>query len=364
MDTDPTGLSTDQLETHLAHIEHTIGRLRRIQAVLVAEADRRQLPLADGARTLADWVAARLDVTSTTARRLVTLTHTEIHADGLSFDRQVALTRLADATGRPVDPDQWAGYDLAGLHRQVAHHRRLTPVGERDAVADRFVAFQPNLDSSSWRLWGQLPGTDGAIVEQALVARVDALPRPPDGSSVSRGQRSADALVTMAMDSLDTDRYPEPTGTGATVTILCDARDAAASNGETGVTVVGGPRVGVQALEEVLCDGTIEVVALTSDGTPLAVGPTTKTIPPRLRRFILARDQACTVDGCGSRYRLQPHHIHPRSHGGTYHPDNLTTLCWWHHHRIIHGLGYTIDPTSPPHRRRLTPPPTSTHPPP
>ncbi len=354
MDIDPTGLTTDHLETHLSRIEHAIGRLRRIQAQLLREADRRQLPLADGARTLVDWVAARLDVTHSTARHLLTLTH-GVEADGLSFDRQVALNRLAQATGRPVDPEEWAGYDVAGIHRQVAHHRRITPTLERDAVRDRYVALQPNLDQSSWRMWGQLPGVDGAIVEQALMERGDRLPTPADGVRPTRGQRSADALVTMALDTLD---HPdsESTGTHPVVTVLCDARDAAASNGETGVTVVGGPRVGPRALQEVLCEGTVELVALTSDGVPLAVGSTVSSIPPRLRRFILARDGGCTIDGCGSGSRLQPHHIHHRSHGGPHDPENLTTLCWWHHHRIIHGLGYTIDPTSPPHRRRLIPP--------
>jgi hypothetical protein len=110
------------------------------------------------------------------------------------------------------------------------------------------------------------------------------------------------------------------------------------------------------ALEAVLCDGTIDLIALTTDGTPLGVGNTTSTLPPRIRRYVLARDGACTIDGCQSRYRLQPHHIHHRAWGGDHDTVNLTTVCWWHHHRVIHGLGYRIDPTSPPMRRRLVPP--------
>ncbi len=358
MNIDPTGLTTDQLETRLVELETIVGRIRRLQARLIAEADRRQLPTADGARSLIDWTAARLDVTHSTARHLLTLTHSEMDGEGLSFDRTVALTRLAQLSGQPVDPVDWTGFDLSGIHRQVAHHRRLSRRIERDTVADRFVAVQPNLDQSSWRLWGQLPGTDGALVEQALITRADTLPTLPDGTRGTRGQRSADALVAMAMDSLDRPES-ESTGNGPMVTIICDARDAAPTNGQTGVTVVGGPRVGPQALEETLCEGTVELVALTTDGVPLAVGHTTRTIPPKLRRFVLARDQACTIEGCGSRSRLQPHHLHPRSQGGPHDPMNLTTLCWFHHHRVIHGLGYQIDPTSPPHRRQLLPPTTS-----
>jgi hypothetical protein len=134
------------------------------------------------------------------------------------------------------------------------------------------------------------------------------------------------------------------------------ASDAAPSNGETGVTLAAGPRVGPQALEAILCHGKIEVTADTAEGTPLATGPSTSATPPRIRRFVLARDQGCTAEGCTSRYRLQVHHRIPRSQGGSHHPDNLTTQCWYHHQVVIHGYGYHIDPPSPPGRLRYLPP--------
>ncbi len=45
----------------------------------------------------------------------------------------------------------------------------------------------------------------------------------------------------------------------------------------------------------------------------------------RTRRFVLALDGGCVIDGCASRHRLQPHHIIPRAMGGDHHPDNLAT---------------------------------------
>ena len=84
-------------------------------------------------------------------------------------------------------------------------------------------------------------------------------------------------------------------------------------------------------------------------------------IPPRVRRYVLARDGGCTADACRSRHRLQVHHIIPRSQGGTHDPENLATLCWFHHHVVVHGMSYAIDPDTPPHptppqRRRFKPP--------
>ncbi len=364
MEHDLSAITGDQLETELIRLEQLVARIRQTQTRLISEADRRQQPLADGCRTLIDWVASRLDVTHHTARDLVTLTRNETEGlSGWSFDRQVALTRLAAVKNEPVDPQDLARFDLTGIRRLVAHHRRVTRNSERDVVADRYVALQPSLDRDAWKLWGLLGADDGALVEQALTIRADQLPSPPDGLPQTRGQKQADALTSLCLDTL-TNREEDTgsNGSGPVVTVVCDTRDAAPTNGQTGVTVVSGPRVGPQALEAVLCDGTIDVVALTKDGTPLGVGQTTSTLPPRIRRFVLARDQACTIDGCRSRYRLQPHHIHHRAWGGAHDTENLTTLCWWHHHRVIHGYGYRIDPDSPPHRRRLKPP--ATGPPP
>jgi hypothetical protein len=148
----------------------------------------------------------------------------------------------------------------------------------------------------------------------------------PDHKRLPRAQRFADALVSIAQDSLD-GNHPEETGTGPIVSIFIDARLAAETNGEAGATIDTGPRVGPLTLEQILCDSQVEILTTTPDGTPLTVGPTTRTIPPKLRRSILHRDGgACTADGCQSRYRLQPHHIQPRSSDGTHKPDNLTTL--------------------------------------
>jgi hypothetical protein len=193
-------------------------------------------------------------------------------------------------------------------------------------------------------------------VVAALEAKADTFPAEPD--TRSRAARNADALWAISLDALCG-------GDGATIdastpllTVFVDATEAAASNGEAGVTVEAGPRVGKATIEAILCDGIVEVTASTSDGIPLTMGRRSRIIPPRLRRFVLARDGAvCTIAGCTSRYRLQIHHIKRWADGGSTDPENLTTVCWFHHHITIHGQGFTIDPNSPPQRRRLLRPP-------
>jgi len=68
-------------------------------------------------------------------------------------------------------------------------------------------------------------------------------------------------------------------------------------------------------------------------------GRNTATIPPRVRREVLARDQhRCQAPGCGRTRFLEVHHIVARSSGGSNHSDNLVTLCA-SCHRLWHERG-------------------------
>ncbi|MBE0567041.1 MAG: HNH endonuclease [Krumholzibacteria bacterium] len=60
------------------------------------------------------------------------------------------------------------------------------------------------------------------------------------------------------------------------------------------------------------------------------------TVPPRLRRRVLARDgYACQAPGCRHTQHLQVHHRLPRAQGGRTVPENLVTLCG-RCHRELH----------------------------
>ena len=233
----------------------------------------------------------------------------------------------------------------------------MTRVDEEVAFNDRYFTMQPNIDESVWLVNGRLPGLAGRIVIDALEAKADTFPTNPSRTG-SRAARNADALWAISVDSLrggDGATIQDPT---PLLTVFIDANEAAGSDGEAGVRVAAGPRVGGAAIEAILCDGVIEVTGRTNDGVPLSMGRRTRAISPQLRRFVLDRDgAACTIAGCTSRYRLQVHHIVRWVDGGRTDPENLATVCWFHHHIVIHGQGFTIDPDSPPQRRRLLSPP-------
>jgi len=92
------------------------------------------------------------------------------------------------------------------------------------------------------------------------------------------------------------------------------------------ITSRGPKSLAPDALRTVLCDARIQKPGERNRAT----------IPPSVRRTVLARDHhRCRAAGCGSAHFLAVHHRIPRTAGGTNAPDNLVTLCG-NCHRTVH----------------------------
>jgi hypothetical protein len=332
-----TSLSLDALEQILIQEEHEIARHRALQLAALELLDRSQVATADGARTLEDWLAARLDVGHDTSRRVVQAMRRTEHRPELrealargdaSFDRVEASARIAAPASDPL----FRHLDVDGVRREAATRARIGAIEEHRDFLDNHLVMQPNLDQSRWRLWGGLDGVLGAIVDRALTDVADQLPIGPEAPMDQRWRRA------MALTQLCVEAEPSP----AQISVFIDAGVAVASNGEAGLLLEAGPTIGPDALRAILCDAFIDVTVVGGDGEPMRYGRRSRTIPPRLRRAIIRRDgNRCVVDGCSSRNRLQVHHVIPWSRGGLTDPDNLITVCWYHHHVAIHRSGLT-----------------------
>ena len=276
-----------------------------------------------------------MDVSQDTARSLVrtmrrTIDRPDLRATlasgQVSFDRVEALSRIPDDVGLLQQ------LDVGGVQLEAAKRARLTSEDEYRSADDRFLVLQPSLDESWWKLWGGLDGVSGAIVDKVLTETADQLPLLPDGTRGDSSWRRATALVQTCISD-----DPPPTQ----VTVFVDANHATGSSGQSGIVLEAGTRVGRDALEAVLCDAVTEVTARGSDGRPMAFGRRTRSISPALHRAILYRDgNRCAADGCDSRHRLQIHHLVPWSKGGLTDPENLVTLCWFHHQVVVHQRGF------------------------
>jgi hypothetical protein len=82
---------------------------------------------------------------------------------------------------------------------------------------------------------------------------------------------------------------------------------------------------------------------LNGPSLPLDVGRT-DDIPVHLRRLVALRDQTCQYPGgCDQpASRCEPHHVIHRQDGGRTSLDNLKDYCFWHHHVVLHQLGWTL----------------------
>ena len=360
----------DHVEQRLATLEALIASLRAEQIRLLRRADLGKYARNDGSRSLQEWTASRLDIPTPLARDLVhaarhisdTLEDRLDHGE-ITFDRAVATSRLVAAGAPSSAVDASAGFDIAGVRRLAARHRQMTPAEEREVFEERYARIDLNVDNTRATLRACLPGIDAETITQAIHEWADRIPLLPDGTRDTLAHRKADALVAICQNALHPTTEAESASRGPNVLLTVDLLTLAESRGTAGVEVVGGARVGINALDEALCNGSVSLDVSQLDGTILGVGSDADPIPPRVRRHVLTRDVGCAADGCDSRYRCQVHHIVPRSQGGDNDPTNLVALCWYHHHVVVHGKGYTIDPKSPPQRRRFLPPEAAPDPP-
>lgn len=346
-----------ELLSEIRECERTVAAARARQVRLLRELMRRD------ALPGADQLASTLDVSVRTARELLETAlrspelspaMAQLDSGEWSFDRAAATASLIGTGADDGTIAEAEGRDIAGVHRLRSLQRRITRRSEREAHENRSVQLWPSLDEAVGFIRAELTGYDWQVVATALDDRGDALPR--DEQATAR-QRRADALVALAQDWL-TGEAPHHRGGGGgpVVTVMIDPELASSTNCEAGASIPNGPRVGPETLDRIACEGSVEILVDAGSGVPLAVGPTTRVVPPKLRRFVLARDDGCVVAGCDSAYRIEVHHIVPRSAGGTHDPANLASLCWWHHHVAIHGRGMRLDPDGDPMARRLLPP--------
>jgi hypothetical protein len=339
----------------VAGCEREIAEIRARQVRLLRHLDRRrQMPGADE-------LAAMLDISVASAQDLIEAAMAtpelseamaSLESGDWSFDRAAATARLIRSGAGDSVLAEAQRRDIAGVKRLAALQKQITRRSEHEAHAQRAVRCWPSLDEAMGFLHADLPAYDWRVVTAALDDRADRLPRD---LAATASQRRADALVALAHDWLQGTSPAHPP-LGSVVTVMVDAELAAATRGEAGAGIVNGPRVGPETLDRILCEGSVEVLVDRGSGVPLSVGPTGQVIPAKLRRFVLARDGGCVVDGCVSRYRLEVHHVVPRSRGGTNDPCNLVTLCWYHHHVAVHGTGMRLHPSGPSRRRTLLPP--------
>lgn len=105
-----------------------------------------------------------------------------------------------------------------------------------------------------------------------------------------------------------------------------------------GAWLNAGPRLPRHVSQALTCDAALAPV-WRQDGTPVRLGRTRRSVPPRVRALITDRDRGCRFPGCPAtgRAHVEVHHLQHWLDGGATDPDNLACLCQRHHHRLHAG---------------------------
>jgi hypothetical protein len=242
------------------------------------------------------------------------------------------------ATGEALLADAATAVDPGALRTVATHWREAVAPDRALADANRVHARRRLHVSATFdgtvAVDGLLDPEGGAT----LLAALHALTGPPAADDDrSPAQRRADALVTLARRALDGGTLPSAGGERPHLSVLVDLPTLAgrAGNG-TGATLAFTGAIAGETARRLACDAGVTRILTAGPSEVLDVGRRTRTIPPALRRAVVARDRHCTAPGCD--VPAEWCDVHHRVHwadGGLTVLSNLGLLCS-RHHRAVH----------------------------
>ena len=259
-----------------------------------------------------------------------------------SAQRPTVAHRSADAlarlltTGAPLDPDtanhrapDTAAADTAD--RGKTNERRADTANASDSTnapgPQPNTAVPDNHSGSNERGGVDPPGLqpNAAVPDNDSGSNERGGVDPPDPQLDLWRPDTAHMIVTVTLDQLRDGVAGAPPG-------------AASSGGgqlvRPGMTE-SGTELTVAELRKLACDAGIIPAVLNGRSEVLDIGRMKRTIPPQIRRALIARDQGCVWPGCD-----QPpigcvgHHIWHWIDGGPTSVPNLASLCHRHHNNL------------------------------
>jgi hypothetical protein len=324
------------------------GRLDLERLRWIAKADRAELWRSEGARDCAEWLSALFHISNWKARRWVAAaraieglpyTAAALESGSLSLDKVTELVRFATPeTERSLV--SWARrVKMSSIRKRADAEMKRAALEAAEAQNSRY------LRSTRWddhlEIEAMLPLDEGIALMEAVDKLAQELPVHPDasdaGSEESTGitsieQRRADALVELVTSG----------GTfkkDASVVVYAPMEALA---GEDGGCSIGRASFHPETARRLACDCHLGIVLEGKEGDALGIGNTSRIIPRRIRRHVLKRDgHSCTFPGCEMSRFVDIHHVTHWVHNGPTHPDNLITLCGFHH-KLVHELRWSV----------------------
>jgi hypothetical protein len=309
------------------------------------------------------WLAFRCGITTREAREYVRVadalqelpsTRAAFSRGELTFAKVRALTRVATPSSETGLLELAGALTASQLERALRAFRRVGAEEARDTHELEYVDYYWGDDGSLF-LRARLAAEDGTLLVRALeAARERVRERHSDeqaandtGTGFQNAARQfepprslqVEALVELAEAALAS-RNERSAGRAHLVVHVDAAALTAGGSGRS--ELEDGPVISVETARRLGCDAP-RVTVTERDGLPVSVGRSRRTVPPKLRRLLEARDdRCCRWPGCENRRHLDAHHRRHWALGGETSLENLVLLCS-HHHRLVHEGGYTLE---------------------
>jgi hypothetical protein len=290
-----------------------------------------------GAVSCAHWLAWRVGLDPATAREKVRVARAlgklpaideALRSATLSYAKVRALTRVATPQTESRLLELALVATAAQLERLCRGYRAAldaaaAPLPEERSVHKRLLA------GGMVKLELVLEPDEADLVLRA-VERAREVPAAGVSEEAPQPTR-ADGAVALAESFLAGPSASGSDGARAQVMVHLE-QEPLAADGEWSATLEDGTRLSAPsgALRRVACDCSLA-----------SAGRRSRSIPPPMRRALMARDRGCVFPGCTHTQYLHGHHIEHWLHGGETSLENLVVLCSFHH-RLVHEGGWSV----------------------
>ena len=329
--------------------------------VMIAEFDRKKYWALEGFQTCAHWLNVHCGFGLGSARERIRIAHAlcrlpkiakHFSTGELSYSKVRAVTRVANETNE----EHLLNFGLHGTAHQVdrivSQYRRLGRFQDEDEVCRQYVERAVSYyydEVGSLVMKVKMPAAEGEMLVKALEKMMEAdraeCPDVPAGTSEDTDDtetpipenrtaaRRADALAHIAQTYLNGDGKTGSAADRYQVVVHVSNDDAMPAQ------IENGPHVPAGTSRRVACDCSTVTIVENDKGEPLSIGRRSRTIPPSIKRALVARDGGCRFPGCTNQRFVVGHHIKHWADGGDTSLDNLVLLCE-HHHHLVHEGGF------------------------
>jgi len=340
-----TGMPTERLEAEITRLATQIAAATCRLLLYVAELDRRGAWASWGAKSCAHWLNYQCGIDMVTAREKVRVAHAVCElpliraafaVGELAYSKVRALTRVATPDTEAELLEIARDTSTAQLERILRGYAGTLAADDKDTAAAHLRR------SLTWRVCEngdgvvelRCPPEDLALILGEVNERM-----APSGDDDMISQRRYDALRGLIDAGIAADAGDGQASVVANIVIQADIGVLTGDDESGAAHTDDGHRLARGTLRRLACDCAVDLI-VERDGEILDSGRRTRTIPPALRRAVLARDGHCTFPGCADRI-AEIHHLRHWAHGGHTNLTNTGGLCRRHHWQVHEG-GFEI----------------------